>query len=213
MHTLAACTLCELQINKVCSPHDNLYRVVTQWQSHTHTHTHRVVSVVGSTASKHSSADKDILIEAQSTFATLEGKGQWHSSWNLLNDFFRSRTVRTRRDQLISWLRGWSQRAPLTSVFSTVLLLGALTSYRFSPQWKVQKHRTCLTHGTSPPRPSRTAFISPHLSFGEGIVAGFSSAEVKYCAVVLTAPSYSGNKQTYLSHHISGVCCCQIPPI
>ena len=105
MRTLAARTLCELQINKVCSPHDNLYRVVTQWQSctHTHTHTHSVVIVVGSAASKRSSADKDILIEAQSTFATLEGKGQRHSSWNLLNDFFRSRTARTRRDQLISW--------------------------------------------------------------------------------------------------------------
>lgn len=44
----------------------------------------------------------------------------------------------------------------------------------------------------------------PHLSFRERIVAGFQSDKVKYCAVVLTVPSYSGNKSA---------CFCQSPDV
>lgn len=160
MCTLAACTLCELQINKVCSPHENLY-----------THT------LGSTFSLHSSADEHILIEAQSTFATLERKRQWKLVWNCLNEFFRSRTVKIRNDLLILWLWGWCQHFPIAgftdvSVFQS-FDVQCTDLISISPQStqsvsKVQKDNTYLTHSTSPACPSRTSFLTLTYHLGKG---------------------------------------------
>lgn len=62
--------------------------------------------------------------------------------------------------------------ASLTSVFSTFLLLSALTSLQFRNQKRtqseVQKDYTCLTHWASPAYSLRTSFITLTYHLGRG---------------------------------------------